>query len=173
MAEKGNVILYLGAYGDRAAAVADFDAIRALHAEKKLGDFEAAVFLKEEGGKVRILDTTATERSFGAKAGAATGAVIGLIFPPALIGTALAGAGVGALAGHFMRGLKRDDIKTMGEMLDAGEAGVVLIGYSELDDADDRFLGNASNTVSFTVADNADGMKKVLTEAEAEAKTGE
>ncbi len=169
MGEQGNVILYIGVYHDRAAAVGDFQAISGLRLEGQLGDFEAAVFQKKDDGDVHIIDTTATERSYGAKVGAATGAVIGLLFPPALLGTALAGAGVGALAGNFMRGLKRSDIKEMGEMLDQGELGVVLIGFSKMDKSAEELLATAENTAYFSVASDPEEMQKAMAEAVAEA----
>jgi uncharacterized membrane protein len=168
MPEEGNVILYVGVYNDRGAAVADFQAISDLRHVGQIGDFEAAVFQKKDDGDVHVIDTTATERSYGAKVGAATGAVIGLLFPPALIGTALAGAGVGALTGNFMRGLKRSDIKEMGEMLDAGELGVVLLGFSKMDKSAQELLATADNTAVFEVAANAEDMQKAMAEAAAE-----
>jgi uncharacterized membrane protein len=169
MGEQGDVILYVGVYQDRGRAVGDFQAISDLRHEGQIGDFEAAVFQKKDDGDIHIIDTTATERAFGAKVGAATGAVIGLLFPPALLGTALAGAGVGALTGHFMRGLKRDDIRAMGEMLDTSELGVVLIGFSKMDEAGLELLANAESTQQFAVASDPDEMTKMLQDAAADS----
>ena len=55
---------------------------------------------KEEDGKVRV---TKTEKptQHGAWTGAGVGALVGLVFPPAILGSAIVGAGAGALTGHL------------------------------------------------------------------------
>ena len=55
---------------------------------------------KEDDGKVRV---TKTEKptQHGAWTGAGVGALVGLVFPPALIGSAIVGAGAGGLIGHL------------------------------------------------------------------------
>ena len=123
MAKPDGVMVYAGSYNDVEDAKADFEGIRLFHNEKFIGEFEAAVFEKEPGGKVKVVDTVTTMRSFGAKAGALTGALVGIFFPPALLAEVAVGAGAGALMGNLFSGLKRGDIKEMGDMLDEGQAG--------------------------------------------------
>jgi uncharacterized membrane protein len=165
MAEPDGVIIYLGAYEDREQAVADFRGISALRHEKFIGDFEAAVFRKDDKGNVHIIDTAATERAFGAKVGAATGAVIGLVFPPSILAGAAIGAGAGALIGNFMRGLKRSDVKEIGELLDEGECGVVLVGFTTLEAGMERYMKNAAKVMKQEVDIAADDLKDAIDEA--------
>ena len=49
---------------------------------------------------------TKTEKptQHGAWTGAGVGALVGIIFPPAIIGSAIVGAGAGGLTGHLRRG---------------------------------------------------------------------
>lgn len=94
-----------------------------------------------------------------------TGAVVGLIFPPSIIGMAAAGAGVGALAGNFMRGMKRDDIKAMGEMLDEGQAGLVVVGYTTIQEGMERYMKKAAKIMKREVDMQADELKKAIDEA--------
>jgi hypothetical protein len=67
----------------------------------------------------------------------ATGLVVAL-FPFAAIGGGLlaaAGAGgavLGAVAGHAAAGMSRGDLKELGEHLDAGQAGLVVVGVSDM-----------------------------------------
>lgn len=70
--------------------------------------------------------------------GAAVGAVVGILFPPAVIGTAVVGAAVGGVSGHLWRGMSRADVKEFGELIDAGQAALVIVGQSTLQDAIDK-----------------------------------
>ena len=55
---------------------------------------------KDDAAKVHVnKDETATRH--GAWGGAAVGAVVGILFPPSIIGTALVGAAVGGVSGHL------------------------------------------------------------------------
>ena len=45
----------------------------------------------------------------------------------------LPGALLGALAGHAAAGMSRKDLKELGEHLDAGQAGLVVVGVSDLE----------------------------------------
>ena len=96
------VFLYAAIYDDIADAEADYEAVFDLHAAGAIGTFDSAVIRKEEDGKVRV---TKTEKptQHGAWTGAGVGALVGIIFPPAIIGSAIVGAGAGGLIGHLTR----------------------------------------------------------------------
>ena len=49
-------VAFIGAYANVDDAKADFDAIKALHADMWIGPYDGALFTKEDGGKVKILD---------------------------------------------------------------------------------------------------------------------
>jgi len=74
----------------------------------------------------------------GAWGGAAAGAVIGILFPPAFIGSAVVGAAAGGVAGHLWRGMSRADVKQLGDVIDNGQAALVIVGQSTLQDALDK-----------------------------------
>ena len=73
----------------------------------------------------------------GGGVGLATGLVVAL-FPFAaiggglLVGTTAGGAVLGAVAGHAAAGMSRDDLKELGEQLDAGSAGLVVVAVSDM-----------------------------------------
>ena len=73
----------------------------------------------------------------GAGVGLATGLVVAL-FPFAAIGGGLlaattgGGAVLGAVAGHAAAGMSRHDLKELGESLDAGQAGLVVVAVSDM-----------------------------------------
>ena len=88
------VFLYAAIYDEIADAEADYEAVFDLHDAGAIGTFDSAVIRKEEDGKVRV---TKTEKptQHGAWTGAGVGALVGIIFPPAIIGSAIVGAGAG------------------------------------------------------------------------------
>ena len=114
MAKPDAVFIYIGTYPDEAAARADYDVVKDLHAAGAVGTYDAAVVTKDDAGKVHVnKDEMATRH--GAWGGAAVGAVVGILFPPAIIGTAVVGAAVGGVGGHLWRGMSRADVKEFGE----------------------------------------------------------
>jgi outer membrane lipoprotein SlyB len=60
------------------------------------------------------------------------------LFPFAAIGGGLlaattgGGAILGAVAGHAAAGMSRHDLKELGEHLDAGQAGLVVVGVADM-----------------------------------------
>jgi uncharacterized membrane protein len=127
MAKPDGLVLFVGTYSDEAAARADYEVFKGLHQAGAIGTYDAAVMTKDQSGKVHVnKDELATRH--GAWGGAAAGAVIGILFPPSLIGTALVGAAVGGVSGHLWRGMSRADVKELGEIIDNGEAALVVVG---------------------------------------------
>ena len=115
------VFLYAAIYDDAADAEADYEAVFDLHAAGAIGTFDSAVIEKDEDGKVHV-HKTEKPTQHGAWTGAAVGAVVGIVFPPAIIGSAIVGAGAGGLIGHLRGGVSRDDLKELGDELQAGNA---------------------------------------------------
>lgn len=159
------LIVYAAAYSGLEDAQADFDAIKLLNKEKFIGGYESAIFEKREDGKVKVINTDASERGWGAKAGLVAGAVIGLIFPPSIAGMAAVGAGVGALGGNLMRGMKRGDIAALGELLDEGEVGIIFIGEATVEEGMDRLMRRAAKVLKKQVDADAEAIKRAIDEA--------
>jgi uncharacterized membrane protein len=97
MAKPDAVFIYTCTYPSEAAARADYDVVKDLHAAGAVGTFDAAVVTKDDAGEVHVnKDEMATRHA--AWGGAAVGAVVGILFPPAIIGSAAVGAAVGGWA---------------------------------------------------------------------------
>lgn len=134
MAHPDGVFLFIGTYSNEAAARSDYDVVKDLHSAGAVGTYDAAVVTKDQAGKVHVnKDEMATRH--GAWGGAAAGAVVGILFPPAIIGSAVVGAAVGGIGGHLWRGMSRADVKEFGDIIDAGQAALVVVGQSTLEDA--------------------------------------
>jgi uncharacterized membrane protein len=158
-------VAYVGAYGNVEDAKADFDAIKALHANMWIGPYDGALFTKEADGKVKILDRDSAGTGIGAAAGVLVGGFIGLIFPPSILaGAAVAGVAGGVL-GHLFGGFKRKDIAEIGDMLDEGTAGIVMIGVATPDMGADLMMKRAAKVAKKQVDADAKDLKKAIDEA--------
>jgi len=147
MAKPESVFIYIGTYQDKAAAGDDYQVIKDLHSAGAVGTYDAAVVTKDYNGKVHVSkDEMATRH--GAWGGAAVGAVLGLLFPPSIIGTAAVGAAVGGISGHLWRGMSRHDIKEFGEVIDEGTAALVVVGESKIEQAVDKAALKAEKHVA-------------------------
>jgi uncharacterized membrane protein len=134
VAKVDGVFVFIGTYPDEAAAQADYDVVKALHDAGAVGTFDAAVVTKDDDGKVHVnKDETAVRH--GAWGGAAVGAVVGILFPPAILGSAVVGATVGGVGGHIWRGMSRADVKEFGDVIDSGQAALIVVGASTIEDA--------------------------------------
>ena len=134
-------IAFVGVYGNVDDAEADYEAIKDLHTEAGLMDaYDAAVFERREGGKVKITKKHETPTRVGGVLGGGVGLAAGLLvalFPFAavggglLAGTTAGGALLGALTGHAAAGMSRHDLKELGEELDEGQAGLIVVGVAD------------------------------------------
>ncbi|MTD57823.1 DUF1269 domain-containing protein [Amycolatopsis pithecellobii] len=164
MAKPDAVFIYIGTYPTEAAARADYDVVKDLRAAGAVGTYDAAVVTKDDGGKVHVnKDETATRH--GAWGGAAVGAVVGILFPPAVIGAAVVGAAVGGAGGHLWRGMSRADVKELGEIIDDGEAALVVVGESTLTRALDKAALKAEKHVAKELDVNPKDVDKAVREA--------
>ena len=135
-------IAYVGLYGSIADAEADYELVKDLHTKANLIDaYDAAVVERRADGKVKIRKKHETPTRVGGVLGGGVGLATGLVvalFPFAAIGGGLlvattgGGAILGAVAGHAAAGMSRGDLKDLGEQLDAGQAGLVVVGVSDM-----------------------------------------
>ncbi len=148
------VIAYVGVYDSVDEAEADYQLVKDLHREADLIDaYDAAVVARTDAGKVKIVKKHETPTRMGGVLGGGVGLATGLVvalFPFAavggglLAGTAAGGAILGAVAGHAAAGMSRDDLKQLGEHLDAGQAGLVVVAVSDMGAKVERAMARAS-----------------------------
>lgn len=159
-------------------AVRDYEAVKALYHEIKASDdFDAAVIAKGEDGKVAIVkkheEPTRHGAAHGLGWGLAAGAVAAL-FPPIGILGALAvgggaGAAIGAVSGHVSGGMKRDDLKELGDVLDEGQAGLIVVYATNMADQVAANIKAANRMVSKATDMAADDLAQEIKDAQAEA----
>ena len=139
------VFVYAAVYADRADADADYDTLLDLHADDLVGSYDVALVYKDDEGKVHV---TKHEKptQHGAWTGAAVGALVGIIFPPSILAAAVVGAAAGGGIGHIFGGMSRGDAKELGEHLDSGQAALVVIGKSRVQEQLDKALTHAEKS---------------------------
>jgi uncharacterized membrane protein len=173
MSDYVKMTAFAGTYGSVEAAETDYQAVKDLYYGLGLMDtFDAAVITKKENGKVKIVKRHEQPTRQGAWAGAGLGLATGLVlvlFPgigAGVLGTATAnGAIVGALAGHVAGGMSRADLKDLGEALDIGQAGLVVIAATDVGDRVASALKSAKKVIKKDLKADEKALEKELAAA--------
>lgn len=140
------VFVYIAAYDSEEDAQADYWVLVDLHSSGVVGTYDAAVVTKDGEGKVHV-HKHEKPTQHGAWTGLGVGALLGILFPPTILASAVVGGITGGLIGHLWRGMSRSDVKELGETLDAGQAALVVVGRSKLEEVLDRELQRATRRI--------------------------
>jgi len=160
-------------YNTESDALADYDAVRKLYTDLGIIDtYDAAVLTRRPDGKVEIVKRVEEPTRHGAAAGLLVGLAVGAIvtlFPAAGIGLAagLVGGGAigttaGAVAGHVARGMRRSDLKELGELLDDGKSGLVVVAASDVELKVEAAITRAKKRAKAQLQADVDAMKKEI-----------
>ena len=169
---------YVGVYPSVTDAEADYELVKDLHTKADLIDaYDAAVIERRADGKVKITKKHETPTRVGGVLGGGVGLATGLVvalFPFAAIGggllaaTAAGGAVLGAVAGHAAAGMSRGDLKELGESLDAGQAGLVVVAVSDMGAKVEEAMRRAEKVESKELKADTDDIERDANEAVAE-----
>lgn len=177
MSDPDFLYIMAASYDNVDDARADFAGIKALYDEIHVSHiFDAAVLTKDENGKVKIDETYQAGAQHGAAIGLAGGLAVGAIaalFPPIGIGAALlaggaGGAILGSIAGHYATGLGRGELKELGEALDNGQAGLVVVYAANYADQVGKIIKTENKYVSQLTNEAADRLTAEIKAAEGE-----
>ncbi|MGH3084201.1 MAG: DUF1269 domain-containing protein [Gaiellaceae bacterium] len=159
------VDLYIAAYPDATAAQADWAAIKQLAKDDVINVDGLILVSRRADGKIHVDDDFHETRK-GATWGAVGGAVVGLIFPPAILASAAVGAGIGAGAGALVSHGRKEEIKAdVDDTLPLNSSGIVAIFEEQWEDDIDKALSNAGNVTKEKVdPESADQVKGAATE---------
>ena len=159
-------VAYIGVYPSVEDAEADYQLVKDLHTKAGMLDaYDAAVIEKRDDGK--FASPRSMRRRLGsAECSAAVGWVgdglVVALFPFAAIGggllaaTTAGGAVLGAVAGHAAAGMSRSDLKELGEYLDEGQAGLVVVGVTEMEDDIKQSMSKADKVESREIKADTD-----------------
>ena len=155
-------------YADEKDALADYEGVEQLYRDLDLIDtYDAAVVTKDDSGKVRIVKKVEEPTRHGAVAGLVVGFAVGALvalFPAVAIGAGLAvggaaGAAIGATAGHVARGMSREDLMDLGQLLDSGTSGLVVVAATDVADRVQAAISRGKDVLEKQVQLDADGLK--------------
>ena len=160
-------------YNNESDALADYEAVRKLYSDLGIIDtYDAAVVTRKPNGKVEIVKRTEEPTRHGAAAGFLVGLAVGAavaLFPAAslglvagLVGGGAIGAGVGAVAGHVAGGMKRSDLKDLGELLDNGTSGLLVVAATDVEARVDAAITRARKRAKAQLQADTDALKKEI-----------
>jgi uncharacterized membrane protein len=155
------VFIYAATYANEADALADYDGLVELHKAKLVGTYDVAVVAKDSDGKVHVKKHEKPTQH-GAWGGIAVGALVGVLFPPSIIGAAAVGGVVGGVGGHLRKGISRGDAKELGDLLEDGEAALIVIGESRLEEQLDKALQRAVKSIEKEIDADSEELKQEL-----------
>ena len=109
------ITLAAARYSSRDAAVEGFDMVWDAHKGGEFDHTAVAVLTKDDSGKLQVErhDTTAKHLAWAGAALAVVAPGVGVV----------AGAGAGALVGHFHHNIPKKDVEAIGELLESGPVG--------------------------------------------------
>ncbi len=164
MADKP-IFIYAATYANKERAEDDHDLLVNLHHDKLVGSYDVAIITKDDAGKIHVQKhEKPTQR--GAWTGIAVGAVVGVLFPPSIIASAAVGGVGGGLIGHFARGMSRGDMKDLGDLLDDGQAALVVVGQSRVAEQLDKVLARREKSAEREIEGDSAELERELKAAE-------
>jgi uncharacterized membrane protein len=164
MAKAEDTFIFVATYPNEIVARDDCQVVKDLHHEGLVGSYDAAVVTKDANGKVHEnKDETATRH--GAWWGVAAGAALGAIFPPSIIGTAAVGGLVGGVSGHLAKGMSRASVKRLGDFIEPGHAGLVVVGESKVRQAVEQAVTRAEKEMAEELSVKPKDIDRAMEEA--------
>jgi uncharacterized membrane protein len=155
------VFVYVAAYDEEDDARADYEVLKELHAAGVIGTYDAALITKDGEGKVHV-HKREKPTQHGAWTGVGVGALLGILFPPSILGSAVVAGAAGGLVGHLWHGMSRGDMKDLGEALDDGDAALIIVGRSKLEETLDRELKRANRRIEKQIKADSKELDKEL-----------
>ena len=165
------LVLIAKQYDSEADAVADYEDLHKRYAKEEIGDtFDAAVITRKANGKVDIVKRAVGQTRHRAGVGLGTGLAVGAafaLFPAislagALVAGGAAGASAGAVAGHMASGMSRSDLKDLGEVLDSGASGLVIVARTNAEAMIEDATKRAKHQTKVLLQADVEAMKKEL-----------
>ncbi len=175
MSEPDTLLVLAAAYDDLAEAEADYEAVKVLYHEIETShEFDAAVIARNEDGKLEVVKKHEQPTRHGAVHGLGWGLAIGAacaILPGvALLGGLAvgggAGAAIGAVTGHVKGGMDNSDLKELGDVLDQGQAALIVVYATNMADQIAANIKAVNKFVSKEIDADADELARQLHAAE-------
>jgi uncharacterized membrane protein len=157
--------VFVAAFDNEEQAGTALKDFRAMDREGSIELIDAVVVVRGADGNVKFEETADPSGKKWAKRGAIAGGLVGLIFPPTIIGTALLGAAGGGIWGKVRdKGFRDEDLKAIGEGLAPGTSAVIAIAEDRMIERLQRGLEGYRNIARHTVS--AEAAAQIMAAAE-------
>src|SRR4051794_31477990 len=125
--------VFIATYGNETEAKEALKDFKSMERAGSIDLIDAAVVVHGADGKVRFEETADPSGKKWAKRGAIAGGVVGLIFPPSIIASAVVGGAAGGVWGKVRdKGFKDEDLKEIGESLEPGKSAIIAIVHDRV-----------------------------------------
>src|SRR5436190_21678782 len=114
-----DVFVFIAGYRDVVDALVDYGAVKNLYRRGTIDTYDAALVERDDDGTVHVSKREKPMQK-AAWAGTVASAVVGVLFPPAILPMMAAGDVTGGLLVHIRAGMSRGDLEELGEALDCG-----------------------------------------------------
>ncbi len=163
MSENDMLVVLGASYDSVSDAEVDYEAVKALYYNAGVGhDFDAAVIERDADGKVKVAKKHEQSTRHGALGGLAIGALSAILPGIGLVAGMAVGAGIGAISGHIKGGMSDKDLKELGSVLDAGQAGLIVLYATNMADQVAASIKAENRFVSDEIDADADELAKQI-----------
>ena len=162
---KGTVHLCVGIYDRLDTAEVDYADLNKLHHAGLVGAYDAAVVARGADGTVKVVERK-KDAAHGAWSGVGIGALAGLLFPPAILGTMLVGGVAGGLVGKAKESLSKADAEELGAALREHEVALAVVGDAALFERVEQVLAGATRRIAKELDLTKEDLGQVMREAE-------
>ena len=157
--------IFVAAYGTEQGAGAALKDFQAAQRAGAIDLIDAAVVVHTAEGKVKFEETADPSGKKWAKRGAIAGGVVGLIFPPSIIASAVVAGGAGGIWGKIRdKGFKDEDLRAIGDSLPPGSSAIIAIAEDRMVEQLERGLAGYERIARHAVS--AEGATVIMAEVE-------
>jgi uncharacterized membrane protein len=159
--------VFVAAFGTEEEAGAALKDFKAMDREGSIELIDAAVIVHGTDGKVHFEETADPSGRKWAKRGAIAGGLVGLIFPPSILGAAAVGAAGGGVWGKIRdKGFKDDDLRQLGESIPQGSSAIIAVAEDRVVERLERGISGYRNIARHALS--ADASAQLIAEVEEE-----
>jgi uncharacterized membrane protein len=166
--DSSTMELFVATYATEDGAAEALKDFKAAERAGSIDLIDAAVIVHTADDKVKIEETADPSGKKMAKRGAIAGAVVGLIFPPSIIASAVVLGAAGGVWGKMRdKGFKDEDLKAIGDSLPPGTSAIIAVAEDRMVVQLESALAGYDRIAKHAVS--AEGAAMIVAEVEEES----
>lgn len=150
------VEVLVATFGDEEQAAVVLNDFRTMDRDRSIELIDAAAIVRGADGTVRLDEPSDVGARTWAKRGAIAGGLVGLIFPPSILATALAGAAGGGVWGKVRdTGIPDSELERIGQSLEPGSSAVIAVADGPVIERLQARIDDYRRIATHTISDEA------------------